>query len=52
MADVMNHTYRELMNIQQMGFYEVGFDIVRHGFIKAHNGTWQGQGKSHLQPLR
>ncbi|WP_456275727.1 class I SAM-dependent methyltransferase [Bacillus sp. AK128] len=40
MADVMNHTYRELMNIQQMGLYvyESGFDIVRHGFIKVHNG--------------
>lgn len=40
MADVMNHTYRELMNIQQMGLYlyENGFDILRHGTIKVHNG--------------
>jgi hypothetical protein len=40
MADVMNHTYRELMNIQQMGLYvyESGFDILRHGYIKVHNG--------------
>lgn len=40
MADVMNHTYRELMNIRQMGLYvyEGGFDILRHGFIKVHNG--------------
>ncbi|MGM0922775.1 MAG: class I SAM-dependent methyltransferase [Bacillota bacterium] len=40
MADVMNHTYRELMTIQQMGMYiyENGFDILRHGFIKVHNG--------------
>ncbi|MDQ0340014.1 hypothetical protein J2S00_002809 [Caldalkalibacillus uzonensis] len=40
MADVMNHTYRELMTIRQMGLYvyEGGFNILRHGFIKAHNG--------------
>lgn len=40
MADVMNHTYRELMDIRQMGLYvyEGGFDIVRHGYIKVHNG--------------
>ncbi|MFD1735579.1 class I SAM-dependent methyltransferase [Bacillus salitolerans] len=40
MADVMNHTYRELMNIKQMGLfvYESGFDILRHGYIKVHNG--------------
>ncbi|MCD7036680.1 class I SAM-dependent methyltransferase [Metabacillus sp. GX 13764] len=40
MADVMNHTYRELMDIKQMGLYvyENGFDILRHGFIKVHNG--------------
>jgi SAM-dependent methyltransferase len=40
MEDVMNHTYRELMNIRQMGLYvyENGFDILRHGFIKVHNG--------------
>ncbi|AVF28371.1 Methyltransferase domain protein [Paenibacillus larvae subsp. larvae] len=40
MEDVMNHTYRELMDIRQMGLYvyENGFDILRHGFIKVHNG--------------
>ncbi|WP_442603693.1 class I SAM-dependent methyltransferase [Paenibacillus sp. KN14-4R] len=40
MEDVMNHTYRELMDIKQMGLYvyENGFDILRHGFIKVHNG--------------
>ncbi|MDA8353815.1 MAG: class I SAM-dependent methyltransferase [Firmicutes bacterium] len=40
MADVMNYTYRELMNIRQMGLYlyENGFDILRHGIIKVHNG--------------
>jgi hypothetical protein len=40
MADVMNHTYRELMDIRQMGLYVYGsgFDILRHGFIKVHNG--------------
>lgn len=40
MADVMNHTYRELMTVEQMGLYmyEAGFDILRHGYIKVHNG--------------
>ncbi|MCP3029347.1 bifunctional 2-polyprenyl-6-hydroxyphenol methylase/3-demethylubiquinol 3-O-methyltransferase UbiG [Halobacillus sp. A5] len=40
MADVMNHTYRELMTVEQMGLYmyESGFNICRHGFIKVHNG--------------
>ncbi|WP_231572564.1 bifunctional 2-polyprenyl-6-hydroxyphenol methylase/3-demethylubiquinol 3-O-methyltransferase UbiG [Halobacillus sp. BBL2006] len=40
MADVMNHTYRELMTVEQMGLYmyESGFDILRHGYIKVHNG--------------
>ncbi|CAH0344952.1 class I SAM-dependent methyltransferase [Bacillus sp. CECT 9360] len=40
MADVMNHTYRELMDVRQMGLYvyEGGFDILRHGYIKVHNG--------------
>lgn len=40
MADVMNHTYRELMTIEQMGLYvyENGLDIIRHGFLKVHNG--------------
>jgi hypothetical protein len=41
MADIMNHTYRELMDVRQMGLYvyEGGFDILRHGFIKVHNGV-------------
>ncbi|WP_026695010.1 class I SAM-dependent methyltransferase [Peribacillus kribbensis] len=40
MADIMNHTYRELMTIEQMGLYcyENGLDILRHGYIKVHNG--------------
>ncbi|MBB6448512.1 hypothetical protein HNR44_000461 [Geomicrobium halophilum] len=40
MADVMNHTYRELMTVEQMGLYmyENGLDIKRHGYIKVHNG--------------
>lgn len=40
MADVMNHTYRELMDVRQMGLYvyENGFEILRHGIIKVHNG--------------
>jgi len=40
MEDIMNHTYRELMDIRQMGLYvyENGFDILRHGTIKVHNG--------------
>ncbi|MBD7965025.1 class I SAM-dependent methyltransferase [Fictibacillus norfolkensis] len=40
MADVMNHTYRELMTLEQMGLYlhENGLEILRHGYIKVHNG--------------
>lgn len=40
MSDFMNHGYRELMNVRQMGLYchENGFDILRAGVIKAHNG--------------
>ncbi|SIS80282.1 class I SAM-dependent methyltransferase [Alicyclobacillus vulcanalis] len=40
MAEAMNYTYRELMTIDQMGLYlyENGFNILRHGFIKTHNG--------------
>ncbi|MGD6877907.1 class I SAM-dependent methyltransferase [Bacillus infantis] len=40
MADVMNHTYRELMTVEQMGLYlyENGLEILQHGFIKVHNG--------------
>lgn len=40
MADWMNHGYRELMDVRQMGLYchENGFAIQRAGVIKAHNG--------------
>ncbi|WP_137791084.1 class I SAM-dependent methyltransferase [Bacillus sp. E(2018)] len=40
MADVMNHTYRELMTLEQMGLYlhENGLEILQHGYIKVHNG--------------
>ncbi len=39
-ADLMNFSYRELMDISQLGLYayENGFEILRHGQIKAHNG--------------
>jgi cyclopropane fatty-acyl-phospholipid synthase-like methyltransferase len=39
-ADLMNFAYRELMDVTHMGLYayENGFDILRHGRIKAHNG--------------
>ncbi|MEI5908480.1 class I SAM-dependent methyltransferase [Bacillus spongiae] len=39
MSDVMNHTYRELMTLEQMGLYvyENGLDILKHGYIKVHN---------------
>ncbi|HEU4763103.1 MAG TPA: methyltransferase domain-containing protein [Gemmatimonadales bacterium] len=40
MADWMNYGYRELMTVRQLGLYawENGFDVVRAGVIKAHNG--------------
>ncbi len=40
MSDFMNHGYRELMDMKQMGLYcyENGLDILRAGVIKAHNG--------------
>lgn len=40
MAEIMNFGYRELMTARQMGLYvyENGFDILRCGVIKAHNG--------------
>jgi hypothetical protein len=39
-ADIMNFAYRELMDVKHLGLYayENGFDILRHGRIKAHNG--------------
>lgn len=40
-GDVMNFSYRELMDCQQLGLYsyENGFDVLRHGEIKTHNGV-------------
>ena len=40
MADYMNYGYRELMTAEQLALYahENGFDVVRAGVIKAHNG--------------
>lgn len=40
MGEIMNFGYRELMDARQMGLYihENGFDILRCGYIKAHNG--------------
>ncbi len=37
----MNFAYRELMAVTHLGLYayENGFDIVRHGRTKAHNGA-------------
>ena len=41
MADIMNYGYRELMDARQLGLYayENGFDVLRCGYIKAHNGV-------------
>lgn len=40
-GDVMNFSYRELMDCRQLGLYsyENGFDVLRHGEIKTHNGV-------------
>lgn len=40
-ADIMNYSYRELMDVTHLGLYayENGFEILRHGRIKAHNGV-------------
>ena len=40
MSDLLNYGYRELMDIKQLGLYsyENGFDVLRAGVIKAHNG--------------
>lgn len=40
MSDFLNHGYRELMDVNQMGLYahEGGLNILRAGVIKAHNG--------------
>jgi hypothetical protein len=39
-ADLMNFAYRELMDVKHLGLYayENGFEILRHGRIRAHNG--------------
>jgi hypothetical protein len=39
-GDLMNFSYRELMNVQHLGLYayENGFDVIRHGELKTHNG--------------
>lgn len=41
MGPIMNYGYRELMDARQLGLYtyENGFDILRCGVIKAHNGV-------------
>lgn len=41
MGEIMNYGYRELMDERQLGLYawENGFEILRSGFIKAHNGV-------------
>jgi SAM-dependent methyltransferase len=40
-ADIMNFAYRELMDVTHLGLYayQNGFEILRHGRIKAHNGV-------------
>ncbi len=40
MGEIMNFGYRELMDERQLGLYayENGFEILRAGHIKAHNG--------------
>ncbi|MFW6039811.1 MAG: class I SAM-dependent methyltransferase [Gemmatimonadota bacterium] len=40
MGEIMNYGYRELMDARQMGLYawENGLEILRCGYIKAHNG--------------
>jgi SAM-dependent methyltransferase len=40
MGEIMNYGYRELMDAYQLGLYayENGFEILRAGYIKAHNG--------------
>jgi SAM-dependent methyltransferase len=40
LSDYMNYGYRELMDTQQLALYayENGLEILRAGYIKAHNG--------------
>lgn len=41
MGEIMNYGYRELMDERQLGLYayEGGFEVLRCGYIKAHNGV-------------
>lgn len=41
MGEIMNYGYRELMDARQLGLYawENGLDVLRCGYIKAHNGV-------------
>ncbi|HEY8485078.1 MAG TPA: hypothetical protein VIL13_10735, partial [Longimicrobiales bacterium] len=41
MGELMNFGYRELMDARQFGLYayENGFEVLRAGYIKAHNGV-------------
>lgn len=41
MGEIMNYGYRELMDARQLGLYayESGFDVLRCGYIKAHNAV-------------
>lgn len=41
MGELMNYGYRELMDARQLGLYahENGFEVLRCGWIKAHNGV-------------
>ena len=47
MSDFMNHGYRELMDVRQMGLYcrDNGLEILRAGVIKAHNGLVMKEAK-------
>ncbi|WP_035273872.1 class I SAM-dependent methyltransferase, partial [Actinoalloteichus caeruleus] len=40
-GDLMNFSYRELQTVEQLGLYahENGFEVLRHGEIKTHNGV-------------
>lgn len=40
-GDLMNFSYRELMDVRHLGLYawENGFEVLRHGQIKTHNGV-------------
>lgn len=40
-GDLMNYSYRELQTVAQLGLfaYQNGFEILRHGEIRSHNGV-------------